>query len=77
MKVKVGDSLFEPLSRNNGEVLQIINHPNGKLVTIRWIVEDHLSHKTEHFYNKLVKSIKKGEIEHTPGPNNVPGTDSP
>ncbi len=68
MKVKVGDCLFEPLSRNTGEVTRIIKHPNGKMVTVRWRVEDHLPHDTEHFYSKLIKSIKKGEIEYTPGP---------
>ncbi len=72
MKVKVGDCLFEPLSQNTGEVTQIISHPNGKLVTVRWRVEDHLSHDTEFFYSKLIKSIKKGEIEHTPGPEHEP-----
>ena len=66
MKLKEGDSLFDPMSRNNGEVTKIINHPNGKLVTIRWRVDDHLPHDTEHFYSKIVKSIKKGEIEYTP-----------
>lgn len=72
MKVKVGDCLYEPLSQNNGEVTRIINHPNGKLVTVRWRVEDHLPHDTEYFYSKLVKSIKKGEIEYTPGPEHEP-----
>lgn len=70
MKLKEGDSLFDPMSRNNGEVTKIINHPNGKLVTIRWTVDDHLPHDTEHFYSKIVKSIKKGEIEHTPSSEN-------
>ncbi len=73
MKVKVGDCLFEPLSRNNGEVTRIINHPNGKLVTVRWRVDDYPPHDTEHFYSKLIKSIKKGEIEYTPGPENDSG----
>ncbi len=73
MKVQVGDCLYEPLSRNNGEVTKIISHPNGKLVTVRWRVEDHLPHDTEYFYSKLVKSIKKGEIEYTPGPDNDSG----
>jgi len=77
MKVQVGDSLFEPLSRNNGEVTRIISHPNGKLVTIRWRVEGHLHHDTEHFYSKLMKSIKKGEMEHNPGPENNSEQDSP
>ena len=66
MKLKEGDALFDPMSRNSGEVKKIISHPNGKLVTIRWTVDDHLPHDTEHFYNKIVKSIKKGEIQHTP-----------
>jgi len=66
MKLKEGDGLFDPMSGNSGEVTKIINHPNGKLVTIRWQVDDHLPHDTEHFYSKIVKSIKKGEIEYTP-----------
>lgn len=66
MKLKPGDSLFEPLSGNTGEVTKIVEHPDGKLVTIRWRVEDHLPHDTEHFYSKVIKSIKKGEIQHTP-----------
>ena len=68
MKLKVGDSLHEPLSGNNGEVLKIVNHPDGKIVTIRWYVEDHLAHEGEFFLNKLVKCIRQGEIEHSPGP---------
>ncbi len=66
MKLNVGDALFEPLSGNTGEVLEIIPHPDGKLVKVRWRVEDHLPHDTEHFYAKVKKSIQKGEIQHTP-----------
>lgn len=60
--------MFEPLSRNIGEITQILEHPDGRLVRIRWTVEDHLPHDTEHFYSKLVKSIKKGQIQYTPKP---------
>jgi len=66
MKLKEGDALFDPMSGNSGEVTKIISHPNGKLVTVRWQVDDHLPHDTEHFYSKIVKSIKKGEIQYTP-----------
>ena len=66
MKIQVGDQLYEPLSRNSGEVTKIINHPDGKLVTVRWRVEDHLPHDTEHFYKKLKKAIEKGELEYRP-----------
>ena len=66
MKLKVGDYLYEPLPENNGEVIKISNHPDGKLVNIRWQVEGHLHHDTEHFYSKVIKSIKNGDIEHTP-----------
>jgi len=69
MKIQVGDHLFEPLSQNNGEVTKIINHPEGKLVTVRWRVEDHLPHDTEHFYKKLKKAIENGELEYTPHPD--------
>ena len=68
MKLKEGDGLFDPMSKNIGEVTKIFNHPSGKLVTIRWKVDDHLPHDTEHFYSKIIKSIRKGEIEHTPSP---------
>ena len=66
MKLNVGDSLYEPISDNNGEVIQITNHPDGKLVNIRWRVEGHLHHDTEHVYAKVIKSIKSGDIQHTP-----------
>lgn len=66
MKIKVGDYLYEPLSDNDGEITKISNHPDGKLVNIRWRVEGHLAHDTEHFYSKVIKSIKKGDIQHTP-----------
>ncbi len=66
IKLNVGDSLRDPMSGNNGEILKIEDHVSGKLVFIRWRVEDHLHHDTEHFYSKLVKSVKKGEIEHSP-----------
>ena len=66
MKLDIGDSLYEPLSENNGEVIKIFHHPDGKLVIIRWRVEGHLHHDTEHFYSKVIKSIKNGDIEHTP-----------
>lgn len=70
MRLQVGDALFEPLSRNLGEITKIVEHPDGKLVMIRWSVEDHLPHDTEHFYAKVIKSIKKGEMEYTPKQNN-------
>lgn len=66
MKLKVGDYLYERLSDNNGEVTKIFNHPDGKLVNVRWTVEGHLHHDTEHFYSKVIKSIKNGDIEYTP-----------
>ena len=66
MKLNEGDALFDPMSSNRGEVKKIIVHPNGKLVTIRWQVDDHLPHDTEHFYSKIIKSIRNGDIQHTP-----------
>lgn len=66
LKLNLGDALFEPLSRNDGEITAFKNHPDGKLVTIRWRREGQTPHDTEHFYDKLAKSIKKGDIEHTP-----------
>ncbi len=66
IKLNVGDSLHDPMSGNNGEIIKVEDNVSGKLVFIRWTVEDHLSHNTEHFYSKIVKSVKKGEIEHSP-----------
>ena len=63
MKLKVGDVIFEPLSENIGKVTQITEHPDGKLVKIRWRVEDHLPHDTEHLHKKVVRCIKNGEME--------------
>jgi hypothetical protein len=66
--VKIGDYLFEPISGNEGEVMKILDHPDGKLVFIRWRMEGQLHHDTEHLYSKLIKSIKKGHFQHTPKP---------
>jgi len=63
VKLKVGDVLLEPLSKNMGEVTEIFEHPDGKIVKIRWRVEDHLSHDTEYFHKKIVRCIKNGEME--------------
>ncbi len=68
-----GDNLFEPLSRNTGEILEILDHPTGKIVKIRWRVEDHLPHDTEHFYKKVLRAVKEGEYEYTPArPHQTP-----
>ncbi len=66
IKLQPGDALFEPISNNTGEVLKITPHPNGKIVLIRWRMEGQLHHDTEHFYAKVAKSIKHGELEYTP-----------
>ena len=44
-----------------------MDHPSGKIVKIRWRVEDHLPHDTEHFYKKVLRAVKEGEYEYTPG----------
>ncbi len=67
LTLRTGDVLFEPLSRNTGEILEIQEHPAGKIVKIRWRVEDHLHHDTEHFYKKVLRAVKEGQYEHTPG----------
>ncbi len=72
IKLKVGDYLYEPLSRNNGEIIQVIEHPNGKLAKVRWRVDDYPPHDTEHFYKKITRSIQKGEMEYTPVINDSP-----
>jgi hypothetical protein len=66
VKLQIGDVLFEPMSRNTGEITQITPHPDGKIVKIRWRPEDHLPHDSEHFHKKVVRCIKNGEYEHTP-----------
>ncbi len=66
MKLQVGDHLYEPMSRNNGEITAIQHHPDGKLVTVRWRVDDNIPHDTEHFYKKLERSIRNGQMEYTP-----------
>ena len=66
MKLHIGDVLFEPLSENIGEIINIFDHPDGRIVNIRWKVQDHLSHDTELFHKKVVRSIKKGDYEYTP-----------
>lgn len=66
MKIKLGDVLYEPLSRNTGEIIKITDHPDGKILKIRWRVEDHLPHDTEHFYKKVLRSVKNGEFDYYP-----------
>ena len=66
MKLKIGDVLFEPMSKNTGEITGIIEHPDGKLVKIRWRLEGQLPHDTEHFYKKVLRCVKSGKYEHTP-----------
>lgn len=69
INLRIGDCLYEPVSDNTGEIKNIIDHPDGKLVKIRWRREGQLHHDTEHFHSKLVKCIKKGEMQYTPKAN--------
>tara|TARA_B100000686_G_scaffold354387_1_gene464349 strand:- start:91 stop:306 length:216 start_codon:yes stop_codon:yes gene_type:complete len=69
IKINMGDTLYEPMSKNIGEVIKILDHPDGRLVTIRWKVEDHVAHETEHFYKKVQRCIKNGDMEHIPKNN--------
>jgi len=67
VRLKTGDVLYDPFSQNTGEVTAVLDHPDGKLVKIRWRMEDRqLPHDTEHFHKKVIRSIKKGELEYTP-----------
>ena len=66
IKLNLGDTLFEPMSKNIGKITKLTDHPDGKLITIRWQVEDHLPHDTEYFYKKVLRSIKNGEMEYSP-----------
>ena len=66
MKLNVGDALFESLSENIGVITKIYEHPDGKIVKIRWQIDGHLPHDTEHTYKKLLRCVKNGEFELTP-----------
>ena len=66
MKLYVGDVLYESLSKNIGTITKIFDHPDGKIVKLRWRIDGHLPHDTEHTYKKLLRCIKNGEYELTP-----------
>ena len=66
MKLRTGDNLYEPLSRNTGEITSIIEHPEGKVVKVRWRLDGQLPHDTELFYKKVQRCIRDGLYEHTP-----------
>ena len=66
MKLNVGDVLFESLSKNIGTITKISDHPDGKIVKIRWRIDGHLPHDTEHTYKKVLRCVKNGEYELTP-----------
>ena len=65
MKINTGDTIYEPMSRNTGEVISVIEHPNGKILKIRWRLDGQLPHDTELFYNKVKRCIRDGLYEHT------------
>ena len=66
MKIDTGATLYEPMSRNTGEVISVIDHPNGKIIKIRWRLDGQLPQDTEVFYKKVKRSIRDGLYEHTP-----------
>ena len=66
MKLNVGDALYEPLSKNIGTITKIFEHPDGKIVKIRWQIDGYLPHDTEHPYKKVLRCVKNGEYEITP-----------
>ena len=66
MKLNVGDVLFESLSKNIGTITKIFDHPDGKIIKIRWRIDGHLPHDTEHTYKKVLRCVKNGEYELTP-----------
>jgi hypothetical protein len=65
MKLNVGDVLFESLSENIGTITKIFDHPDGKIVKVRWQIGGHLPHDTEHTYKKLLRCVKNGDYELT------------
>jgi hypothetical protein len=66
MKLQVGDVLFESMSQNIGSITKIFEHPDGKIVKIRWRMDGHLPHDTEHSYKKVLRCVKNGLYELTP-----------
>ena len=66
MNLNIGDILFESLSKNIGTIIKIFNHTDGKIVKIRWRIDGHLPHDTEHTYKKILRCVKRGEYELTP-----------
>ena len=58
MKIDTGDTLYEPMSRNTGEVISVIEHPDGKIIKIRWRLDGQLPHDTELFYKKVKRCIR-------------------
>ena len=66
MKLQVGDVLFESMSQNIGAITKIFEHPDGKIVKIRWRMDGHLPHDTEHSYKKVMRCVKNGLYELTP-----------
>ncbi len=74
MKIKVGDVLYEPLSDNIGTVTKIFEHPDGKIIKIRWRIDGHMPHDTEHMYKKVIRCVKSGEYKLTPKTGSEPIT---
>ena len=74
MKLNIGDVLFESMSENIGTITNIFNHPDGKIVKIRWRMAGHLPHDTEHSYKRVLRCVKNGQYELTPkiSTNNEP-----
>jgi len=66
MKLQVGDVLFESMSQNIGSITKIFEHPDGKIVKIRWRMDGHLPHDTEHSYKKVLRCVKNGLYELAP-----------
>ena len=66
MKLNVGDVLFESMSQNIGAITKIFDHPDGKIIKIRWRMEGHLPHDSEHSYKKVLRCVKNGNYELTP-----------
>jgi len=66
MKLNVGDVLFESMSKNIGTITKVFDHPDGKIVKIRWRMEGHLPHDTEHSYKRVLRCVKNGDYELTP-----------
>ena len=57
--------VIDPKGKHHNKIRDILI-TDGKIVKIRWRIDGHLPHDTEHSYKKVLRCVKKGEYELTP-----------